>query len=438
MSLKKNIVVVYGTQILSIAITLISSIFLSRILGPEGRGEQALFSNSLGFAVLFFGMSIQSTVTYFLNSGKITLEKLFYSLLLFALTTATLLGITMVIMSGLGILTIALPQNYLSYYYIFLFVLNFFFNTYSAIVNTFLVSKQIFRIQNLLLLIPHLSLLIFYSLIYFNVLEGAHFRNFNLVVHSMLFTNIGSCLIMLLVFKKKIAWPSHVHWINRSEITMFMKYSLLAYAGNVAQFLSYRLDIWTVDKYCGKTQLGIYSQAVMLLQMIWVLPNTLASLVYSFASAHPFEEVKDKCIQMLRISFYASFILVIGLVIASTFIVPILYGEGFTPTIKVIYLLAFGYLIFCVPTTASAIFAAYGHFKLNAYISISISIISSILYFVLTKNYKVAGAAVASNISYLLTTLLCFYFLKSLFKVPLTDIFRPEHVLTSIKKMLKK
>ena len=158
MSIKKNILVVYSTQVLTIIISFLAAIFLSRILGAEGRGEQALFSNALAFSSLFFGFSITSTITYFLNSGKMKMEKLFFSLLFFSLATSALVFITLIVMKQYHLLHLALPDNYQHISYIVLFVFAYFFSLYASILSSFLTTYKIFKRQNILILIPNGSI----------------------------------------------------------------------------------------------------------------------------------------------------------------------------------------------------------------------------------------------------------------------------------------
>jgi len=207
------------------------------------------------------------------------------------------------------------------------------------------------------------------------------------------------------------------------EIKMFVRYSFLAYVGNVAQFLSYRMDIWTVDRFCGKSQLGIYSQAIMLLQMLWVLPNTLSTLLYSYASSSNFEAIREKSLQLIRLSVYSTFLISIFFLLFSYFMVPLLFGMQFTYSVDIIFILVSGYFVFSLPTTASSLFAAYGHFRITFLISVFTALISSVLYYFMTKSFGLSGAAMASNFSYFTTTFLCILALKKYFNIRFAELF---------------
>ncbi len=438
MSIKKNIIVVYSSQVLTIAISFVSSIFLSRILGPEGRGEQALFSNSMAFSGLFFGFSINSTITYFLNSGKIKIEKLFFSLLLFYILTSLLLFGSLLYLKYLNLLELALPTRYQQMMYILIFVMAYFFTLYASILNSFLTANKIFRKQNLLILIPNALMLLIYIMIYSNVIKGTHVNDFNLAVFGFLFTSLANLVIMYCVFRKELQIDYLFSFLSRDEIVLFIRYSFLAYMGNIAQFLSYRMDIWTVDQFCGKYNLGIYSQAIMLLQMLWVLPNTLGSILYSYASQASFEAIREKALQLIRLSMYSTLAISIVFLIFSYFFVPVLFGPKFGGSVEIIFILVTGYVAFSIPSTSSSLFAAYGHFKVNFYISFIVAFVSVFLYYYFTKYSGLYGAAIASDLSYLLTTVACFFVLKKYFDIRPGDLFNIKGDVSQLKLIISK
>jgi O-antigen/teichoic acid export membrane protein len=108
----------------------------------------------------------------------------------------------------------------------------------------------------------------------------------------------------------------------------------MAYLGNVATFFNYKLDFWIVDFYWGKPQLGIYSLASQLSQLLWVLPAAIATVLYSFASNCSQQQAVTYAIQLKQLAFYGTLILAgVGLLLAYFFI-PVLYGKEFTEAFK--------------------------------------------------------------------------------------------------------
>jgi O-antigen/teichoic acid export membrane protein len=176
----------------------------------------------------------------------------------------------------------------------------------------------------------------------------------------------------------------------------------------------------------------------MLLQMLWILPNTLGTILYSYASAASFESIRQKAMQLIRLSLYSTLIIAIGFLVFSYFFIPILFGAQFAQSVNVIFILVFGYTVFSIPSTCSALFSAYGHFRINFLVSFTVAFVSVFLYYFFTKYGGLYGAAIASNISYLLSTLFCIYVLKKYFQIRFVEFFQLKNDWYEIKNVISK
>jgi len=84
-----------------------------------------------------------------------------------------------------------------------------------------------------------------------------------------------------------------------------------------------------VDSYSGKANLGVYSLATQLSQMLWILPQTVASVLYAYASSTTEKEAITHTIQIKQVVFVLTMLFaIIGLTL-SYFLIPVLYGNEF-------------------------------------------------------------------------------------------------------------
>ncbi len=436
MSLKKNISYTFGSQIINTFIGLIISIIVTRILGAEGRGENAIFSNATSFAVLFFGFSINSTVPYFLNSLKTKPQELLSTILVYIFFSSFVVFCTLYILEKNNLLHLALPQKTQSIYYIVLFTLLYITTLLNSVLNTFLVSFKKFKEASIISIITQIIPLSIYLCIYKKIIVSEILSPFQIVFHVTMLVSFFTLVVTGYYFIIRLKIFPSKSFISKKLIQQFISFSLLAYIGNVATFFNYRLDFWVVDSYCGKQQLGIYSLAAQLSQLLWILPQAISTVLYSYASSSSLEESVRYAINLKQLAFIGTLVLsIIGMILAY-FLLPTIYGTEFTPAIKLMFLLMIGIIPFSIPTVLSSLFAARGNFKISFYISIIIFFISSTLYFILIPKYGTQGGIIASAIAYLLAAILCEWWFCKEYQISPSKLFTFDKNIFSKKGLL--
>lgn len=439
MSIRKSISFIFGAQVINTIIAFISSIVITRILGAEGRGEYAIFTNAIAFGVLFFGFSINSTIPYFINSGKAKAEELLTTIIIFSLISTVLIYFSLSLLASVGRLSWALPDSIKSQQYKLIFTGTYFNTLLCAILSTCLLTFKKFKeVSYYNIALQALPLLI-YLLLYFKIIPSNPANPFPTLVNIIAITSLVSIVAITILFIKIVPTRPIKKIIPLGLIKQFIFYSSMAYAGNVFQFFSYKLDIWIVDAHYGKTTLGVYSLAVQLSQLLWILPQSLASVLYSYASSYKEEDAVRLTLILKKIAFYGSLIFAIIGLILSYFFIPVLYGKEFVPAIHLILLLLIGIVPFSIPTISAAFFAARGLFKFSFYTAIGVSIITMLLYFLLIPKYGTGGAATATILSYLSSTVIFEYIMFKKYNInPFQSLQLDKTILSNVKKLLNK
>ncbi len=438
MSIKKSISFTFGAQIINTVIAFISSIIITRLLGAEGRGEYAIFTNSIAFGVLFFGFSISSTIPYFINSGKAKAEELLTTIIIFSLISTVLVYYTLFLLENTGKLHWVLPESIKSFQYKLIFTGIYLNTLLCGVLSTCLLTFKKFKEVSLYNVSFQVLPLFIYLLLYFKILPVDHTNPFtNLVIVTATISFI-SIMAILLLFIKIIPIRPMKKIIPFGLIKQFIFFSSMAYVGNVFQFFSYKLDFWIVDAYDGKKILGIYSLAVQLSQLLWILPQSLANVLYSYASSCKEQEALHVTLILKKIAFYGSLMFgIIGLVL-SYFFIPVLYGKEFTPVVNLMLIFLIGIIPFSIPTILASFFAARGFFKSSFYVAISVSIVTICFYFILIPGYGAMGAAVASVFSYLTSTIIFEYLMYKKYGInPFSSLKFSKSTLSDTKKLLK-
>jgi O-antigen/teichoic acid export membrane protein len=412
MSFIKNISFTFGSQIVTSFLTFVASIYLTRILGSEGRGVYAIFINALAFATLFFGFSIQSSVIYLINSGKVELSRLLGSLFLFCFISTGAVFLALVLLIDVDLIYVALPENFQSPLYILLFVFMYMASLVNSVVAAIMSAFKRFTAQGVLSLIPAAFSLITYVLVYHFWLAEINGQGFRFVLIVTLASLILTTVFTGTFLARELGITPSLSLLHLRDLRILFAFSLVAYFGNVLQVLSYRLDFWFVDFYSGKSQLGIYSLATQLVQLLWLLPNAAATVLYSHAASKSSTDAIRLAQKLAGTVLFATVVCSGGLAIVFHFSITDLYGSEFGQAVPLILILIVGTIPFSIATILGAFFASRGQYKTNLYGAMGGFLISLVLYPSLIRSYGVWGGAWASSISYITNTAILIYFAR--------------------------
>lgn len=424
MSVKKNVSFIFISQIINTAIGFFSSVIVTRILGTNGKGDMALFNNSISFIVLFFGFSISSTIPYFINSGKAKAEELLTTIIIFSLASTGLVFASLYFLDSTGKLHWALPETAQSLCFKLIFTLIYFNTLIAGVLTTFLTAYKEFKAISIFAVVFQLIPALLYCIYYFDIIPYNHQNPFKEVLFITAAVSVLSIITIIIIFAKRLPVRPIKKMIPFTLVKQFVFFSSLAYFGNIAQFFNYKLDFWVVDEYCGKSQLGIYSLAAQLSQMLWLLPSAIATVLYSYASSVSEEQAIKYTIRLKQLAFFGTLLLGMAGLLLAYFFIPVLYGKEFSFAFILLKLFLLGAIPFSVPTVLASLFAARGNFKISFVISVFVFFISAIMYFVLIPRYGVQGGAIASSCAYLLTSVACEIWFCKQYKVSYWNLFK--------------
>jgi len=201
------------------------------------------------------------------------------------------------------------------------------------------------------------------------------------------------------------ARPSYsFSFLNIIQLKYVFNFSLLAYLANIFQFLSYRMDFWFVGYFNGNVNLGIYSLAVNLSQMLWLLPQAISTILLAYSGAESAERGVQNTNTLSRIAMFLIFSTATILVLTIHLIIPVLYGVDYIKSAALFQILLVGIVPFSMTTILASYFAGIGKIKVNLYCSLIGFLACLILDLILIPEYGTTGAAFASVIAYFAST----------------------------------
>lgn len=437
MSIKKSISFTFSAQIINTVIAFASSIIITRILGAYGRGENIIFINAIAFAVLFFGLSINSTIPYFINSGKIKVEELFNTIMLFIVISTVFVFFCLIILERLKVLEWALPNSLQSLHYKLIFTGIYFTTLVSSVLSTYITTSKFFKQISIFGITVQLLSLLSYFLIYLNVFPLDKINPIKTVINISFVLSLISTIILLIVFFKLFSFQFTKNIIEFKLLKKFALFSSLAYFANIFQFFAYKLDFWFIDSYTSKMELGVYSLATQLSQLLWILPQAIAGVLYIYASSNNEKEAIRYTIKLKQLVVVLSLIFAVSGLILGYFYIPIIYGSDFKNTVNLMIWFMIGVIPFGVTTIIASLFAARGEFKINFILSTIMFLISAILYTLLIPKYGTIGGAIASSLSYLVGSIICEVWFCKKYNIKFATLFSFNKDIFSISGILK-
>lgn len=182
-------------------------------------------------------------------------------------------------------------------------------------------------------------------------------------------------------------------------------YSGPLHAGNLVQFLNYRLDIFLVAAFVGVRDVGLYALAVAIGQLLWIMSNSVAvALLPRVASGSPTQGAADAA-RLTRIN------LLIGLggagalaVIASP-LVHTVYGPAYAQAVPPLLALLPGVVAFIAAKVLAAYLVGIGRLRINLIVSLIGLGATLSLDLILIPSLGAVGAAIASTVSYSLSAI---------------------------------
>ncbi len=374
---------------------LLVNVFLSRYLQAAITGNIYFITLVFSFMQVLLSLSAESGIIYFASGNIIQRNKL----ISLAGWWSVIAGIVMIACIYLFFLfdasldkTLVLPYCV----YGFLYVTGQLFANYSLSVYY---SKEDYFIPNFLLGIVN----IIYVLIIPSKSSVADVAKQQLIMYLFFATFFVGGVLVYISYIIRNRSEGAFSFPDRKNFNLFLRYSITALAANVIFFLVYKID-YAFVKYspiCTAADLGNYIQVAKLGQMLLVIPQIIASVVFPrTATGIDRMRINNAILVMARIFSQLFFVALIIVAVTGNWLFVKVFGESFNKMQAPMLLLIPGIFSLSVLALLSAYFSGKGKVKINlhgAIIALSVMIIGD---FIFVPQYGIVAAALISTLSY--------------------------------------
>jgi len=391
-----NILRTFSTQIPSIIISIISGVFLTRLLGAEGKGIYALFYANIEIMVMVFLLGCDLGIIYFGSNKKISESKLQTIALYIISIFIPLVAITILFFD----FDFLFPKNYNTKYFKLFLIGMFSLRLINSIIAAFIKVNKSFKIINRIDLFNSVfNALTYFALFYLNSIEVINVSINLIFTVSFIILSLNT-LLWIISFFKTVSINLNLRLSLKNDITPFFTYIFPVFISLVINFLNYRFDIWLVSYYKGNTQLGLYVLAVNFAQFILLYSRIIGGVMMPYLSEDDDIQRKKYFTTYSRINFVSVLLMVTSLALVGDWLLVSLYGKEFTGSVNPFNILLIGMIFTAMSQLFSIMLFSKGKNNV-ALIANFVGLISTILLdILLIPKYGIIGAATATSISY--------------------------------------
>lgn len=177
----------------------------------------------------------------------------------------------------------------------------------------------------------------------------------------------------------------------------------LVYAG--ALFLltvNYKIGAILLARYGSVEQVGVYTAATTLAEIIWEIPAVLTALVFSRSVGRKGKDLGGETAIVARISIYIAAIGAVSLAIIAPKLIVVIYGRDFQAASQPLYALLPGVVAFVLFKILNVEVAGSGRPWVGLALAAPAAALNVALGMALVPRYGATGAALAASISYVI------------------------------------
>lgn len=400
---------------LGLAVNLFITILIARLLEASVSGQFFYFLSWMTLLLLIVSWSLDSSITYFIASKKISSQSLSVLSLIWIFFVICLLAImSWITGDNIRLITgISADEAVLGLFFIAGQMLINYFTAIFYGEHTFVLPSKILFFTSIL----YVLFLLFISMT--NNSQDSHY----LIIHSYVWLVFlqGVCMMLAVFFSKKFKLLPFS--VNPAPLKPLFVYSSMAFAANILFFLATRIDYWLLNYF--KTEavsVGNYIQISRLVQLFQLLPSMLAAFLFPVVASSR-EKMIPSLLFLCRLMLLLDLIFIAILGVFGEFIFPFVFGDTFSQMYELFILLIPGTIALSVLAVVSAYFAGINAVKINMLGSLFGLLIITALNVFLIPLYHVKAAAISSSIGYIICLFTSFYFLKRNFNIRFRDLY---------------
>ena len=407
--LASSALLTFVTRGAGIVLTAIAGILVARTLGPTGRGIYGLVtSTGLVFAA-FAGLGISYAGIYLAGQKRFERQVLLSNTLAWALVISSL-WVT-------GVLVIrAFNHNFfdtLGEGQLAVAVLG------GGVILLIAVTKDF--------LLAHGDLWAFNAVQFAESISRLAFILAVLVLVGLTDTAAVGAWLLALIATAGIGVFSLARYVrilpavNVKAFRAQVSYGIRGYMGYVFQAANHRLDVFFVAYFVGPAAVGYYAVGFGIAELLWELPLALGTVLFPKGAALDARSNSRIAASICRRTLFLTAMGIIVLLALGRFVVLVLYGSEFLPSLTAFYILLPSALFYTIHKVLGSSLAGQGVPQATLYGGMLSVPVMVALNVILLPRVGIAGAAIASDVAYAINAGVVLFIFWRVARLPLRE-----------------
>lgn len=231
----------------------------------------------------------------------------------------------------------------------------------------------------------------------------------------------AAAVVMLRIANLLRGKPS---WNFQEALRSISKYASSATVGSILGFLNYRIDSLVLIGFLGATGFGVYSVAVSAGEVLFRIPRAVATATTYRVGASAFEDSALTTARSIRTCTAIVVAATVPLYVLAPWLVNVFYGPAFAEAAPALRILLPGIVLF----VSVGLFSPFFTFQMGrpiivVYMSLCMIALQTGLGFWLVPIYQLAGAAIASTSTYVVSAIIVTIYFCRLTKLSWLDVW---------------
>ena len=409
MAFLRKAILVNGSAIVGIGFSVVQTVILTRVLGPDGIGRYSLVQGALMLAAQLFSFGFPLSYLYHSQHNRRFNQKYLMNAFWLILFSGLIGGLILAFL-------MYCKQHYFGSYpfWIYLVVVVYMpVVIHSAVLrNDLMIDIQAKRLSLMKLstVIGHvLIVLCFYLLGLLNV---------NQAILAFFFMALIRFVMGGVWSYKKLDFNIFPDAKTSKELfLMGIRQSWADLAVLVNGKISLLVIKFVMDDF---GEVGYYSRGQRIAMLLVIASQAVLPLLFSRWAAIAEEKLAENVQRVLRVSFAMVAVMIAGILIFGKWILLVLYGSEFLSALSPMMILVPGAGLYLVSRTLMQLLGSRGRPEVSAGVLLVSSTLTVILSFILTSIWSIKGAAVAELTGNIVLLTLLLYIVSRIYNINLS------------------
>ena len=184
---------------------------------------------------------------------------------------------------------------------------------------------------------------------------------------------------------------------NKLKIREIYRTGIISMLMLLMMSFNYNIDIIILKQLSSSYSVGLYSIAVNLANMLWLIPDAFKDVLFNKTSKN---DSINEIVLSTKLNLYLNIIITIGFIILGKQFINFMYGKEFIEAYNSTVILFIGCMVMIIYKLIHPLYIALGKQTLIFNILLASVFINIILNYILIPKFDIIGAAIASVCSY--------------------------------------